>query len=359
MKLYSFDLQLFASEEKTEEPTPKKKRDVRKKGEVAKSKDLSAAVNLVAMVMLFSFGSHYIMEKICSMLEGFYADFLSLSVGKDEVSVLTIKFISEFFVIISPIFVVALISGLIINYFQVGFLIAPEALKFKPERLNPIEGFKRIVSKKALVELSKSLVKIVMVGAVSYIFISGQIETLVEILYMDATKGYKEIISLFVALSVRVSAIFLVVAVLDYVFQRYEFQERIKMSKKEVKDEHRQTEGDPHLRAKLKEKQKEFSVNRMIKEVPDSTIVITNPTRLAIALKYEHKMHAAPVITAIGAGFLAERVREIAEENEVPIIENKPVAQAIYRKCEVGDEVPVELYQAVAEILAVVLKMKK
>lgn len=357
--LFPLNLQLFTEEEKTEEATPRRKQESRKKGQVAKSSELNASINLLALALLFIFLSDFMFQRALMMVQGFYNDFLSISLKQGQILNLLIRFIGEFFLIMSPIFVTAIIAGIIINFFQVGFKGSSEAIQAKAERLNPLEGFKRILSRKSVVELVKGFIKIFAVSYVSYNYIMGEVESILEILYMGIEASFAQISSLFISLASRVGIIFLILAIIDYVYQRYEFTKSIKMSKYEVKQEHKQMEGDPHLKAKRKEKQRQMSMNRMISEVADSTAVITNPTEIAIALKYRHGEDEAPVVAAKGGGFIAEKIKEIARENDIPIVENKPVAQILYRQGEIGEEIPVELYQAVAEILAMVFRMKK
>ncbi|PKM79327.1 MAG: flagellar biosynthesis protein FlhB [Firmicutes bacterium HGW-Firmicutes-13] len=357
--LFSINLQLFAEEDKTEEATPRRKEEARKKGQVTRSNELNAAVNLMSLLILFMFCSDFIFERSFLMVRNFYADFLTMPVKEGQITGLLLRFMGEFFIIMAPIFGTALVAGLAVNYFQVGFIASSDTLQMKFERLNPLEGFKRIMSRKALVELLKGIFKICVIGYLTYSFILGEIENLLEILYLGVDGSFAVISSLIISLGMRVGLVFICLAVLDYIYQRYEFQKSLKMSKQEVKEEYRQMEGDPQLKAKIKEKQRQVIMNRMMQEVPRSTVVITNPTELAVALKYNQDEHQAPVVAAKGAGFIAQKIKETAGKNNVPIIENKPVARMLYSQAEIGEEIPVELYQAVAEILAVVLKLKK
>lgn len=358
-QLFRFNLQLFSEEEKTEEATPKRKEEARKKGQVAKSSELNAAINLLALMILFFFAGEFIFQRFFMMVRDFYLDFLTMPLKEGQMTNLLLRFMGEYFLIMSPIFITAILAGLSANYFQVGFLTSTESLQFKGERLNPLEGFKRILSRKSAMELAKGIVKIGMVGYITYSYLSGEIETLLEMLFLGVEGVFASASSLFINLGFRVGILYIILAVLDYVYQRFEHQKSLRMSKYEVKEEHKQMEGDPHLKAKLKAKQREMSMNRMITEVSDSQVVVTNPTELAIALKYDQEKHEAPIVAAIGSGFMALKIKEIAREKKIPLVENKPVAQLLFRRSEIGEEIPLELYQAVAEILAVVMKLKK
>lgn len=356
--LRPFDLQLFSEEEKTEEATPRRRQEARKKGQVAKSNELNAAVNLLAILVLFIFASDFIFHRALSMVQEFYLEFLGTPVEVGQVSNLLLRFMGDFFIIMSPIFATALVSGLIANYVQVGFLVSSESMQFNFNKLNPLEGFKKIVSRRAAVELVKGLAKICLVGYLVYAFIRGELEGLVRLIFAGAEAGYATVSSLFITLGFRIALLFLFLALLDYTYQRYEFNKSLKMSKYEVKQEYRQMEGDPHLKAKLRQKQREVSTRQMMQEVPEATVVITNPTELAVALKYDPGEQVAPLLVAKGAGFIAQGIRETAREHYVPVVENPPVAQMLYRYGEVGREIPVEMYQAVAEILAAVMRVR-
>lgn len=357
--LYRFNLQLFGDEEKTEDATPKRREDARKKGQVVKSNELNAAVNLLSMMLLFTFGSEYLFDKCFTMVQGFLMDFINLPLAEGQILNILIRFSGDYIFVTGPIFLAAMGAGLVINYLQVGFLTSSETLQIKGERLNPLEGLKRMLSRKALVELIKGILKITVISVITYLFIRENFQKLLETLFLGVEGSVGEIISLFIALMTRVAMVFLGLSVLDYIFQRYEFQRSLKMSKHEIKEEHRQFEGDPQLKARLKEKQREVTMNRIIQNVPKATLVITNPTELAVALEYHQDKSLAPVITAKGAGVIARKIREIARENKVPVVENRTVARLLYRQSKIGEEIPVELYQAVAEILAMVFRMKK
>ncbi len=357
--LIYLDLQLFAEEEKTEEATPKRKEEARKKGQVVKSNELNAAVNLISMMILFTFGIDYLFHKSFTMVQGFLMDFINFPLAQGQMQNFLLRFSRDYIMITAPIFLAAMGAGLVINYMQVGFLTSSETLQLKLDRLNPLEGLKRMFSRKALMELVKGILKITVISGITFLFIRDHFQKLIEILFLGVEGSVGEIISMFISLGTRVAMVFFGLAVLDYLFQRYEFQRSIKMSKHEVKEEHRQFEGDPQLKAKLKEKQREVTMNRVIQNVPKATVVVTNPTELAVALEYNQEKAQAPVITAKGAGTVARRIREIAKENQVPVVENRTVARLLYRQSKIGQEIPVELYQAVAEILAMVFRMKK
>lgn len=349
------DLQLFA-EEKTEEATPQRKQDVRKKGQVAKSADLNAAVVLLAVVVLLFLLKNYLLGQF----QGFIS-FLLLGLKKEAVTPqllgsLALETVMFYLKIMVPIFLTALAVGMGINFAQVGFLFAPETIRPKLENINPLNGLKRMFSKRALVELLKALLKITLVGAIAYSIIKNNYEQLFTLIYLEVPAGLALFFQLLFRICINALLVFLAIAILDYMFQRYEFQQSIKMTKQEVKEEFKQMEGDPQLKAKLREKQRQLAMNRMMESIPEATVVITNPTHLAVALKYSSDSAGAPVVVAKGAGAIARRIVEKAKEHDVPVVEEKPVAQFLYKNIEIGQEIPEELYQAVAEILAMLYK---
>ncbi|MDW7651478.1 MAG: flagellar biosynthesis protein FlhB [Bacillota bacterium] len=351
------DLQLFADADKTEDATPKRRQEARKKGQVVKSAELNSAVNLLALTLVFLAGSQLMFGYFAQLTTRYLQmDGRNLTMG--NMSAITFAALGDYFLLMSPVFLTALVAGLAVNYFQVGFLFTTEPLNPQFNRLNPAEGFKKIVSRKALFELIKSLLKISLVSIVAYLFVRSNLETLLLTLYQDAAGLWDTIRSLTLTLSLRIAVVFLALSVMDYVYQRYEHNQNLKMSKQELKEEFKQMEGDPQLKAKLREQQRSISMQRMMQEVPKATVVITNPTELAIALRYREGEDEAPVVVAKGAALMAKRIRDTAREHNIPLVENKPVARMLYDQVEAGREIPVELYQAVAEILALVYKLK-
>ncbi|WP_227767216.1 flagellar biosynthesis protein FlhB [Zhaonella formicivorans] len=352
------DLQLFA-EEKTEEATPQRRQEARKKGQVAKSADLNAALVLLALVVLLYALNGYFATELNNYLLYLWQNLDKTPLTEKRLAALFLYTLLFFFKIMAPVFLGAMLIGLGVNFAQVGFLFAPEAIRPKLENINPFSGLKRMFSKKALVELLKALLKITVVGTVTYSLIKNNYESLLFLIYMDVPQGFAQVSRLLFRISLNAVLIFLVIAVLDYLFQRYEFKESIKMSKQEVKEEFKQTEGDPQLKAKLREKQRQLAMHRMMQSIPQATVVITNPTHLAVALKYETGSPGAPTVVAKGAGAIAKKIVEKAREYQVPVVEEKPVARFLYQHVEIGQEIPAELYQAVAEILAMLYRAGK
>lgn len=353
---WRFDLQLFA--EKTEEATPHRREEVRRKGQFARSTDLSAAAVMVAMLFLLIGTWRSMTEELERYFVFILGNSLALQVTETNLGYLFSSTALFFLKLMAPVFLAALVTGLVVNFAQVGFNFSTEPMKFRLENLNPAEGWKRIVSKRALVELGKAVLKVLAVGTVAYFTIRMRFIRLLFLADMGVAQGLALVADLVFRVTAGVVAAFAVIAVLDYVFQRREFRESIKMSKQEVKEELKQTEGDPQIKSKVRERQRQLAMRRMIHSVPEATVVVTNPTHLAVALKYEQGMEV-PKVVAKGAGDIARRIREVATEHRVPVVENRPVAQFLYKNVDIDQVVPAELYQAVAEILAMLFRMKR
>ena len=258
---------------------------------------------------------------------------------------------------VMPVMFAILLIGLAINLYQVGFMFSTEQLEFKPDKLNPINGFGRIFSKRSLVELFKSIFKIIVIGYFLYLYLKDQIPLIPQFIFFDLGQSLAEAAEIIFTMAFQVVGVIMVMAVADYAYQKWQTTQDLMMTKQEVKDEYKQTEGDPQIKGKIKQKQRQMAMQRMMSEVPKADVIVTNPTHLAVALSYKKGM-VAPVVVAKGQDLVAERIKQIARENHVIIVENKPVARALYQAVEVGGVVPAELYQAVAEIIAYVYRIK-
>jgi flagellar biosynthetic protein FlhB len=345
--------------EKTEQPTPHRLREARRKGQVVKSTELCSACNLLAVVFLFILFGGTLFQWIREMVGQFLGEYLSMAVSDGNMRPLIMQVGFSYFKIMGLIFVTVLSAGLIINYAQVGFVFSTDKISPSMEKLNPLEGFKRIVSRRALFELLKALMKICLVGMVTFIFFSSRLEGFLTYMFLSPGSFLEIFSSEIINLSLRVAIIFIILAVLDYIYQRQEHFKNLRMTRQEVKEEFKQMEGDPLIRSKLREKQRSLANQRMMHEVPNATVVVTNPTELAVALKYSAEKIPVPLMVAKGAGLIAARIKEKAKEHNVPVVENKPVARMLYEQVEIGQVIPMELYQSVAEILALVYELNK
>ncbi|WP_139904198.1 fused FliR family export protein/FlhB family type III secretion system protein [Clostridium thermarum] len=349
---------IFASEDKTEEATPKKKSDARKKGQVAKSKEVSLALTLLASTLLLTLLSGYVGNGLMDTLKHFLSSDIA-ELDYSNLKKLAVTVLYRVAIIFLPVVIPIMAVGVVSNYIQTGFLFTTEPLKMQLSKLNPISGFKRMFSARSAVELLKQLVVVSIVGLVGYNFVKDNINDLLKIGYLSIYNIPREFGNLVISIFIKITMIMIVVAAIDYFYQLYQHKKDLKMTKQEVKEEFKQMEGDPQIKSKIKQKQREIASRRMMASVPDATVVITNPTHIAVALKYEEGGDGAPKVVAKGEDYIAIKIKEIAKENEVPIIENKPLARLIYSEVEIGGEIPVDMYQAVAEVLAVVYRMKK
>ena len=353
---FRFDLQRFADGDKTEEPTAKKRSDAAKKGQVGKSQELSTA-----FVLLIGFAVIKVLwEQIYDTIAGYTVYIFShLNQTVDVENVLTL-FIGVVIIIAKtamPIMLAVMVVGLAINLAQTGLIFSTEKLEPKLDNLNPINGVGRMFSKRSIVELVKSLLKIAVIGFFIYNYLKDEIFTMPQFIFYDLATSLSKISDIIFSLAFQVIGVIFIIAFLDYGYQKWQTTQDLKMTKQEVKDEFKQTEGDPQIKGKIRQKQRQMAMSRMMQEVPKADVIVTNPTHFAVALKYEKGM-VAPQVIAKGADFVAQKIKSIGRENDVPLVENRPLARALYASAEVGDFVPRELYQSVAEVLAYVYRLK-
>lgn len=353
---FRFDLQRFADGDKTEEPTAKKRSDAAKKGQVGKRQELSTA-----FVLLIGFAVIKVLwQQIYTTIAGYTIYiFGHLNQTVDVENVLTL-FIGVVIIIAKtamPIMLAVMAVGLAINLAQTGLIFSTEKLEPKLDNLNPINGVGRMFSKRSLVELVKSLLKIAIIGFFIYNYLKDEIFTMPQFIFYDLATSLSKISDIIFALAFQVIGVIFIIALLDYGYQKWQTTQDLMMTKQEVKDEFKQTEGDPQIKGKIRQKQRQMAMSRMMQEVPKADVIVTNPTHFAVALKYEKGM-LAPQVIAKGADFVAQKIKSIGRENDVPLVENRPLARALYASSEVGDFVPRELYQSVAEVLAYVYRLK-
>ncbi|MEH7273601.1 flagellar biosynthesis protein FlhB [Neobacillus vireti] len=352
----TLDLQLFA--EKTEKATPQKKKEARKKGQVAKSTDLSNAIVLLSSFSFLSFYGERMAERFLHMYRLGFSDWLVLDLTQQSVSLLFFTLLKDSVMIAGPIILAAWLGSFVSGLAQVGFLFSAEAIKMDLKKINPVEGAKRLFSARTLVELIKSILKLVVIVTVTAIFLWQQKEVLLKMPQMEPLRMVSLLGSLTVKLGMVISAVYLVLAAGDLFYQRFDHAKKLRMSKQDIKDEHKKSEGDPLIKHKIKEKQRQISSARMMQEIPKAQVVVTNPTHFAVAIAYEAGKTTVPLVVAKGADYLALKMREVAKEHNVVIMENKPLARTLYASVEIGQEIPEELFKAVAEVLAYVYKVK-
>lgn len=348
-----------AGQERTEQATGKKRSEARKKGQVAQSRELSSAMILLTALSVFYFAGSWMFGILSGLISGIYQNISTLQLNNiADASAFSIEIFYQFVLVLLPILLPIAIMGFIANVMQVGFLISTEAMALKLNKLNPISGMKRFVSLKSMVELGKSILKILFIGSIAYLLVKGEVHEFPLLIHQEVGQILAFIVRVSLKVCFFVCLALIVLAALDYIYQRWQHEQDLKMTKQEVKDERKQTYGDPKVKARIRGVQMEMARRRMMEAVPEADVVITNPTRLAIALKFDAREMIAPRVLAKGSGHIAQRIREIAREHQIPIVEEKPLAQALYKMVEIGEFIPSELYRAVAEVLAYVYRLK-
>ncbi|MDI9508435.1 MAG: flagellar biosynthesis protein FlhB [Bacillota bacterium] len=359
--LFPYRLQFFAEgADKTEQPTTKKLGDARKEGQVARSKELTTSTELIAMFLTLKIFVGFIGSKF---VETFISNFQNISKMQEGEFTLVMaegilrNSILRIIIICIPIFGVAVVTSFIVVLVQVKWKISAKPLMPKFNKLNPVSGFKKIFSKDKIFTLLIETVKIVLIGYITYNSLKNEWRTLLILYDISLFQAVDLIGDLVINLGLKISIIFFIVGIADYIYQKFKFKKDMMMTKQEVKDEFKQTEGDPQIKRKIRSKMMEVSQRRMMQQLPEADVVITNPTHLAAAIKYNRESSEAPILLAKGADYLAVKIKEIAKENQIEIVENKPLARMLYYNVEVGEEIPPELYQLTAEVLAYVYKL--
>ena len=347
----------YSQDEKTEQPTPRRREKARKRGQVARSQELNSVVVIFFGVLALMMFSSYIFSNLVSLfhfnLANIYTD-LNIATTYD----LFISNGSTLIKTVAPVLILVGLAGLLINLAQVGVMFTLEPLTPKLDKLDIIKGLKRLFSTKTLFELFRDTIKVFIIGYVAFITLKGEMNNYIPL--ADQEVGQIMSFATRVALKVVLRAVgaLLFLAILDYAYQKFEFEKKLRMTKKELKEEFKQYEGDPLIKSRIRRIQREMARTRMLQEIPDADVVITNPTHIAVALKYDADTMSAPKMIAKGERLLAEKIKEIAVKAAVPIVENKPLAKALFEAVEVGMMIPPRLFKAVAEVLAYVYKLK-
>lgn len=349
---------MLSMSDKTEEPTPKKKKDARKQGNIAKSAEVNKAMTFIAILVVI-----YMMSgSIISELQGFIVNILSgdfsMTMNDNTIKILMFKVMMSFMKIVLPISLIIMVFGILGSLIQTGLFFSMESLKPKFSKLNPLTGLKNMFSMKAIVNLIKSMVVICIMIYLGYSFMSKNFEGIIKSGDIYLPYMFNIVLDLIKSILTSITLAVAVVAVLDYGYEKFSHKKGLKMTKQEVKEEYKQMEGDPHIKGKIKQKQRQMANQRMMQAVPSSTVILTNPTHISIAIRYEQGKDTTPIVVAKGADEVAFRIREIAKSHDIPIIENVPLARLIYKEVDIDQEIPEEMYKAVAEVLVAVYKIK-
>lgn len=352
---------MMAMDEKTEKPTPKKKRDAREKGQVLKSNDVNSAIILIGMFAFLKIFGSVSIRKIMELLQNHLTNFAKQEemLSVQNAASFFFSVIMSIFALLAPILSISFILALLVNYMQVGFLLTTKTLKPDFSKLNPVAGIKRMVSVNSLAEMIKAVIKAAIIIIVAYLEIKADLKNYPGLMNRDIVQSIEQIIYVMQRLLLKIGISLIVIAAFDFIYQWRRYYKNLKMSKQEVKEEFRQTEGDPKIKAKIRQKQAQMGMTRMMSEVSKATVIITNPTHYAVALKYDQDQDSAPVVVAKGMDYIAQKIKEKAREQHIEIIEDKPLARALYAAVEIGDTIPQEFFVAVAQILAEIYKIKK
>jgi len=361
------DLRFFGEGEggeKTEEPTSKKLSDARKEGQVAKSQELCNAVSLIFVFLFLRILGLYMGTQFLEFINWVYEgipEHIVLTNGEvsvkdfcNYINVCALKML----LILLPVLLAGFVVSVIVNLLQVKWAPTTKPLQPKLSKLSPLSGMKRLFSPEKVFELLKSVVKIVCIGYMAYLTLRDKIGMILLLENFSLKEGVGLVLQTVLDMGFRISLLYLVVAIGDYAYRRWKFHKDMMMTKQEVKDEYKNSEGDPQIKGKIRQKMREASQRRMMAAIPQADVVITNPTHFAVALRYDVSLAPAPIVVAKGADLIAKKIKEIARENDVEIVENKPLARMIYHNVELGAVIPPELYQAVAEVIAFVYNLK-
>ncbi|WP_419961640.1 flagellar biosynthesis protein FlhB [Psychrobacillus sp. BM2] len=353
------DLQYFAGE-KTEKATPKKRQDSRKKGQVLKSPDVTSAIVLLSVFVFLVFFASFLRSEIFSFFGVTFTKYMLIETLTIDVAIIIYKdMLLEMAMVLLPIMLVAVVAAIAANFFQFGLLFTTEPLKFDLKKIDPIKGLKRIFSLKAIIELLKSILKISFIGSVTTLILWMNLEKVLSLSFKTAWDTLSTVGWLTGTMGIAASCVLLFISILDFFYQKFDYEKNLKMSKQDIKDEHKNSDGDPIIKSRIRQRQREMAMRRMMQEIPTADVVITNPTHFAIALKYDDESMDAPTVVAKGADFVAQKIKLIAKENNVVMVENRPLARSMYDQVEVGQRIPDEFFKAVAEVLAYVYRIKQ
>lgn len=348
----------MAGEEKTEKATPKKRRDSRKEGEVLQSKEIVTAASVLGIFAAMRLFISFMAETVLAYTGNVFESVGSTVINQDNITAVWVNVATVVVMAVGPISAVAILLGIIPTIAQTRGLFTMKSLRPKFSRLNPLSGIKKMFSLQAVVGIVKGLIEVIVIGYVVISEVYARLPKFIALTSAGVMQGITYAFSSVFDLVMLICILLVFVAAGDFLFQWWQFEKKLKMSKQEVKEEYKQTEGDPQVKSKIKQKQQQMATSRMMQEVPSADVVIRNPTHFAVALRYDQDKNRAPQVVAKGKDYLALRIVKLAEENDVYITEDPPLARLLYSTVDIGREIPVELYNAVAEILTVVYKVK-
>lgn len=362
LSFIDFDLQLFAEDsptgQRTEEATPRRREKAREEGQMAKSADLTGMAVVTFCFITIYYSGGFSLKTIIEYLRMVYSN-PPLNFDNAIINKMITDFTLTTWQAISPVVITAFLTALVISFYQVGFVFSLEPMALNISRFNPVNGMSKIFSKEPLFELFKSISKVLVVIYFPYSFFTQNVKSFSRFMGLEASQIIGTAAPMLFDMCLKILMVLLILAIIDYTYQYFEFEKKIMMSKYDIKQEYKQEEGDPYLKQELRRRARKIATGQMMREVPKARVIVTNPTHLSIAIAYDDSQAGtAPVLTAKGADFLALKIRELAKENDIPLYENKPLARQLYEKVGIGETIPEEFFEAIAVILAFVYKQK-
>ena len=352
--------ELESDQEKTEEPTQKRLEEAREKGDVAFSREISSVAVFFSLILLFILFRTFILNQFQEIYYYYFSSPRYLTdISIENIGVHFLTFAKQLLTILLPIILIVIVCSVFANLLQVGFIFAPEKIKPDLSKINPIRGLKRIFSIQSITELIKAILKIIIIGSIAYSTIKSEIKNVPILMNVEIMNIINFIAKVSIKLGLRISFLLIFLAGLDFGYQKWSVYKKLKMTRQELKQELKEREGDPLIRQRIRSVQTEMARRRMMEDVKKATVIITNPTHLAVALEYKRNELPAPKCVAKGGGLVAEKIKSVATEYDIPIVENKPLAQDLYKKVKIGEFIPTALYKAVAEVLAYIYKINK
>jgi len=346
-------------QERTEQATGRRREEAREKGQVARSHELVSVGILVACLIYFYFGISGLLKNVMELMTAGFRAAGTVDITQASINGIIAGYIFKGFIVLFPLMLTVLIAAILCNVLQVGLMFSQESVQPKFSKIDPIKGFERLFSMRSLIELIKNIFKMVIVGSVAYLVIKNELNNMFTLMEQSIWRTLVYLGSICFKIVLVTTIVLILLAILDYIYQRWEYEKSLRMTKQEIKDEYKNTEGDPLIKARIRRLQRAAAQKRMMAQVPKADVIITNPTHLAIAIKYDPDNMQAPMVVAKGSDYIAEKIRQIAQENDVLIVENKPLAQVLYKVVKINDFIPETVYRAVAEVLAYVYDQKK
>jgi len=347
-----------SGQDKTEQATAQRRQDFRKRGDVFQSKEITSVAMLVVSILVFYLAGVFIFENIMSFMKDIFSSLNEFNLNHENMYELIKKVLKLIALVMAPVLLGTIIAGLGSSLSQVGFLLSTESLKFDFNRINPASGFKRLLEPKKLVDVIKAILKLSVIGFVSYFAVIIEIDKAPELVSVDTKELLPYLGVVLLRLSLKIGVMLIILALFDYMWERHKYEQKIKMTKQELKEDFKKNEGDPLVKSRIRSIQRAIVSKRMMDAVPSAQVIITNPTHIAIALKYKREEMPAPKIVAKGSGYIAEKIKELAKNNNIPIVVNKPLAHAVFKKVKIGQFIPKELFEATAQVLAYIFKLK-